>query len=303
MSAAEGFEEFVAVVDRGTITAAADSLGLPRPTLSRRLARLEERLGVRLLHRTTRRITLTRAGEGLYTTARRVVETAREAERATRQLAGGPRGLLRVSLPPEIPQAMLGSWVVDFLLAWPDVRVDVVGTSAHLDLVASGVDVAMWSGPVHDPGLVVRTLAIDRLVAVAAPAYLARAGTPRSATELQDHACLLAHDSRGVPVTHWPLWNGGRVPVQGPAASNLAGVQIETARAGLGIALLVDRGVRRDVESGRLCPVLPDLVGAEHRLSIVYPDRRLLDPKVRVFIDHIVGCIDRARAARFADPA
>ena len=143
MSNAEGFEEFVAIIDCGSVTGAAEGLGLPRPTLSRRLARLEERLGVRLIHRTTRRMTMTPQGELLYAKARRVVQAAREAEAEVRRLDGVPRGLLRVSVPTGMPAMLFGEWVGEFLQRYPEVELEMVASSAHVDLAAEGFDLAL----------------------------------------------------------------------------------------------------------------------------------------------------------------
>ncbi|MEM6995425.1 MAG: LysR family transcriptional regulator, partial [Myxococcota bacterium] len=140
---AAGFEEFVSIVNRGSVTGAAEALGLPRPTVSKRLARLEARLGVRLLHRTTRRMKLTEQGELLYDRARRVVHAAHEAEAAVQRLDDVPRGLLRVAVPPRVPEGVFTQWLAAFLDAYPEVSLDVVGTDPHIDLVAEGFDVAL----------------------------------------------------------------------------------------------------------------------------------------------------------------
>ena len=123
---AAGFEELVAIVEHGSLTRAAEALGMPRPTMSKRLARLEERLGVRLLHRTTRRMSLTGPGEVLYEKARRVVHAAREAEAAVQRLDDVPRGLLRVAVPAQVPEATFTEWLAEFLVAHPEVSLDVV---------------------------------------------------------------------------------------------------------------------------------------------------------------------------------
>ena len=186
MSAAEGFEEFVAVVEAGSLTAAAEALGLPRATLSRRLARLEERLGVRLLHRTTRRLTLSLAGERLYETARQVVRMAKESEADVQRLDGVPRGLLRVSLPAGLHRPM-ATWVAEYMRAYPEVQVELVGSPERVDLVGEGFDLALRATEPEDASLVARTLARVRLLAVAHAAVPRRAraaqvpGGPRPA--------------------------------------------------------------------------------------------------------------------------
>src|SRR5690606_25905690 len=138
----EGFEGFVEIVERGSLTAAADALGLPRATLSRQLTRLEERLGVRLLHRTTRKVTATRAGEALYERARRVVDEARAAVEEVRRHDDVPRGLLRVTTPPTY-DGFLAEPLLSFVERWPGVQLEVDASARTVDLIAEGFDAAI----------------------------------------------------------------------------------------------------------------------------------------------------------------
>ena len=288
MRAGEGFEELVAIVEAGSLTAAARELGLPRPTLSRRLARLEEELGVRLLHRNARRLTLTSQGQALYARARPIVGAAREAEEAVRRLDGVPRGLLRVSLPMGMPP-ITAQWMCDYLERYPEVRLETVASAEHVDLVAEGFDVALRVGPVEEPAWVARTLMTTRLIAVASPAYLSRRGTPTTARELEGHDCLIGFRAGRVPDRVWPLLDGGSVSVSGVWASNDAAVRFHGALRDRGIALVPDRLASPSVEAGALVHVLPAIVGRDERISAVYPDRQFLDPKVRAFVDLLVA--------------
>ncbi len=292
----DGFETFVTIVDSGSVTAAAEMLGLPRSTLSRRLARLETRLGVRLLHRTTRRMTLTAHGEVLYETARRVVDAARAAEAEVLRLGGVPRGLLRASVPTGMPQELLARWVIGFLHAYPEVSVELVASSVHVDLVGEGFDVAIRAGAIEDPSLIVRTLGHDARVAVASARYLAERGAPEHPAELQNHSCIVGFRTGSVPERRWPLRDGGWVAVSGSLMSNQMGVRLQAARQHFGIALVVDRLAAIDLANGTLITVLPEVLGRRERLSLVYPNRTLLDPGVRVFVDYFAACINAARA-------
>jgi DNA-binding transcriptional LysR family regulator len=296
MSAADGFEEFVAIVDAGSLTAAAAMLDLPRATLSRRLARLEERLGVRLLHRTTRRMDLTQQGEVLYRTARRVVGSAREVEAAVTRLDGVPRGLLRLSVPTGVPREFFGGVLVDFLASHPEVSVEVVTSSVHLDLVTEGFDLALRFGVIKDASLVARTLARNDLIAMASPSYLAARGTPRRPEQLASHNCIVGYTAEGAPELRWPLRAGGWVEVAGSLKTNQMDLRVEAAKRSLGIALLVERVAADELACGELVPVLPDRVGHEVRACLVYPDREFLDPKVRAFIDFFTSRLDARRA-------
>lgn len=298
MSVAEGFEEFVVIVDSGSLTAAASVLGLPRPTVSRRLARLEERLGVRLIHRTTRRMKLTQQGATLYEKARRVVQIAREAETEVQRLDGVPRGLLRVSIPAGGSGALFARWFSTFMARWPEVSLDIVASSVHVDLIADGFDVALRVGDVDDTSLVVRTIANDLRVAVASPRYLAEHGTPQRPEDLADHSCIIGYQAGSTPETRWPLRDGGWVPIAGTFSTNHMNLRMELARRHLGIALLIEQLAARGLESGELVAVLPGVLGRRERLSLAYPDRAFLDPKVRVFVDFMAEAIQTSRASR-----
>ncbi len=299
---AAGFEEFVSIVDHGSVTGAAETLGLPRPTVSKRLARLEERLGVRLLHRTTRRMKLTEPGELLYERARRVVHAAREAEAAVQRLDDVPRGLLRVLIPPRVPETVFTQWLAEFLQAYPEVSLDVVGTDEHVDLVAEGFDVALMYGPIEDTSLVSRILASNSEIAVASPQYLQARGTPTAAEELADHDCVVGYSGNNVPNPRWPLLDGGWTHVSGKLMTNHGGLRLEAAKRGSGIAIVIDRVAEQPLASGDLVWVLPEIVGRRDHARLVYPDREFLDPKVRAFVDFIAAQVDanRRKATRKA---
>ena len=187
----EGLALFVAVVDAGSISAAARALGQPRESLSRRLAAWEDGLGVRLLHRSTRRLVPTRAGETLLARARPLVAAARESLAEVRLLDDVPRGLLRVSVPPGGGAAFLGPPFATFLARWPEVQLEVRALARHVDLVAEGFDVALRAGPVHDPSLIARRLWSADVVGVMAPALAARVGAPATPAALEALPCLL----------------------------------------------------------------------------------------------------------------
>ncbi|MCP4871143.1 MAG: LysR family transcriptional regulator [Proteobacteria bacterium] len=295
---ATGFEEFVSIVDCGSVTRAAQSLGLPRPTVSKRLARLEERLGVRLLHRTTRRMNLTRHGELLYERARRVVRAAQEAEAAVERLDDKPRGLLRVLIPPRVPQETFTRWLAEFLEAFPEVSLDVVGSDEHLDLVAEGFDVALRYGAIEDTSLVSRTLVVNSAIAVASSRYLENRGTPKSTDDLGKHDCIIGYKGGNVPTPRWPLLSGGWMNVSGRLMTNHEGLRLEAAKRDLGIALVLDRSASELIATGELVHVLPDTIGRIDRARLVYPDRQFLDPKVRAFVDFIVSRVEAAKLSR-----
>jgi DNA-binding transcriptional LysR family regulator len=285
MSVAEGFEEFVTIVECGSVTAAATELGLPRPTLSRRLARLEQRLDVRLIHRTTRRMTLTEHGARLFEKARRVVETAREAEAEVRRADGVPRGLLRFSVPTQVPQRELARWLTEFQDLFPEVSLEVIASAIHMDLVEQGIDVALRAGPNEHGSLIAKTIRRTRRIAVATPGYLTQYGEPTDPADLAEHNCIRGFRSGSIPETHWPLLIDGSVAVSGTLATNQMGVRVEAAKRGKGIALVIDNAVTEELAAGVLVEVLPGTVGRNERVCLVYIDREYVDPKVRAFVD------------------
>lgn len=279
---------FVRTVEARSISRAARELGVPRPTVGRRLARLEQKLGARLLRRTTRTMALTDAGEALFHRARAVVASVSDARDSVARRDDKVRGLLRVSAPPMGGEAF-GGLVADFLAAHPEVRVELETSSRHVDLVAGGFDVAIRASSELAPGLVARNLARTRLLAVASPAYLARAGTPRRAADLAKHAGLVGFTRGEHPTTHWPRPRGGRVRVEARLASNDLPTLREAALRGHGVALLPLALVYDDVTEGRLVPVLPAQVGADVRIAVVYADRELVPPAVRAFVDAVAA--------------
>lgn len=294
----EGLAEFVAVVEAESITAAARTLGIPRETLGRRLSRLEERLAVRLLHRTTRRIAPSQAGVALYERARRIVADGQAAAEAVRRLDGVPRGRLRITVPPSDASGEFAEMLRTFAVTYPAVEIELLATARHVDLVAEGFDVALRAGTVHDPSLVTRSLMHSLLQVVATPNYLEARGTPKRPEDLASHECIRGFDTESRPVRSWPLRAGGTVPVHGRMAANELSVIAGFAFGGFGLALLPEIVTRSALAKGALVPVLPE-VGARSQVAIVFPERELLDPKVRAFVEHVVAFFEaRGTSAR-----
>ena len=296
MPSTDRLNEFAEVVAAGSISGAARALGLPRATLSRRLSALEAELSVRLLHRGTRRLVLTPAGEELYRRARRIVADADEAWAAVRRLDDIPRGLLRVT----VSGVRLPKLFTEFLRDYPEVQLEVRATTRHVDLVAEGVDVAVRFGEVKDPNLIVRRLLMDRLIVVGSPTYLELRGRPRHAAELAQHDCIVGFAGEWAPTRTWPLRAGGTVRVGGRLAGNDIGLMRAAARDDLGLALLASGLIASDLEAGRLVAVLEDTVGADTPVSIVYADREYIEPKVRVFVDRAVQVLTAALPAPYS---
>lgn len=278
---------FSKTVDSHSISQAAKEIGVPRATISRRLARLEERLGVRLLRRTTRSLVLTDAGEELYRHARIVLDAVANAEASIRRKDERVRGDLRITLPPASDVGIL-DFLTSFGERYPDVRLLVDFSTRIVDLRRDGYDVALRGTMELEPGLVGRTLERTPLVTVASPAYLEKYGTPRTAKDLAKHRLVIGFSRGYLPTTHWPLVKGGRIPVQGVMTSNSLELMTRAAVRGLGIALQPEFQVAEHLVSGALVPVLEGIVGTESRLSLVYVERELMPPAQRAFIDAVL---------------
>ena len=284
MNDAEDFDAFVAIVDSRSISEAAREMGVPRATLSRQLARLEERLGVRLLHRGTRSLTPTQAGEALYPRARALLDGARATVTAVRRIDDVPRGLLRVTAPPLV-SPMLGMLISAFIRDNPDVQVEFRTSTEHFDLAAEQIDIAIRAGVVRDPSLIVRRLFRSDMLAMAAPSYLQDRGHPADVTDLSRHLCLRTFDEASRPSNSWPLVNGEKVAVDGPFVTNDLMALRGAAADGLGIALLPRAVVAPELNSGQLVAVLDGVVGRDVSLSVAWLERKFVDPKVRAFVD------------------
>jgi len=277
---------FARVVDAKSLSRAAAELGVPRATIGRRLARLEQRLGTRLLRRTTRSLALTDAGENFYRQARIVLDAVRAAEASVRESSTELRGNVRVS----VPSGMDGSFrqlVTAFVKEHPEVRVQVEFSTRLVDLVREGYDVALRATTEVQPGLIARVLGRHRALAVASPEYIAKHGMPRSARELRGHRCLTGFARGELPQSTWPAGRS-TVHVESVLSSNDLALLRQAALDGLGIALLPSLIVEDLLERKALVPVLPGIVEAENVLAVVYPERELMPPQVRAFIDRLV---------------
>ena len=279
---------FVTSVEEKSLSRAAAKLRVPRVTLSRRLARLEARLGARLLRRTTRSLVLTDAGSALYQHARIVLDAVSHAEASVRRTDDVIRGDLRVSVPP-IANASFYRLVLRFAAKYPAVRLQIHFSSQVVDLSRGTYDVALRASSSFAPGLVARPIARDRVIAVASPRYLAEHGTPRTARDLRSHRCLLGFARGEIPDTHWPLADGGTLSVEGALFSNEPRMLFGAAMQHQGIALLPGLLVHAFLASGRLVHVLAGIIETRSMVAVVYPEREFVPPQVRAFADAVVA--------------
>jgi DNA-binding transcriptional LysR family regulator len=280
-------QAYTCIVETRSLSRAAIQLGIPRATIGRRLARLEERLGTRLLRRTTRSLALTDSGNSFYRHARIALDAVTQAQASVQINDSAVRGNLRVSIPPLLDERVLGM-LVSFATKYPDVRLQVDFSSRMVDLRRDGFDVAIRASAELEPGLVVRTLARTQVLAVASPRYLAKRGVPRTAKDLRHHRCLMSFARGELPQSSWPLGRGV-LHVEGAFACNDARLLLTAAKRGLGIALLPSLLIGDEIARGALVQVLPGLVEAEHQIALVYAEREFLPPQVRAFIDAVVA--------------
>jgi DNA-binding transcriptional LysR family regulator len=280
---------FARVVEAGGFSAAARELGLSKGSVSKRVARLEDRLGVRLLNRTTRRLSLSEAGEAFYSGCRRMVSEAEAAERAVTHLASAPRGTLRVNAPMSFGQQHLAPALTAFLERYPELAVDLALDDREVNLVQDGFDVGVRIMALRDSSLIARRLAPSRALICAAPAYLAAHGAPARPEDLTRHACLLYSYQSDPGV--WTLRGADgerRVRVNGRLRANNGEALREAAIAGFGFVLMPSFIVGPEVRQGRLAPVLRDwTAGDPVGIHAIYPAGRNLSPKVRVFVDFL----------------
>jgi DNA-binding transcriptional LysR family regulator len=277
----------VRIVDSKSLSRAAAELGVPRATIGRRLSRLEGRLKVRLLRRTTRTLSLTDAGDVFYRQARIVLDAVSQAQASVRAKDDVMRGDLRVSVPPLNDESFM-TMVASFAKAHPEVRLQIDFSTRLVDLLREGYDVALRASRAIEPGLVARMVRRDRTIAVAAPEYLAKHGTPRTVKDLRAHRCLTSFARGELPQSTWPAGRGV-VHVDGAFSSNDLRLLREAALKGVGVALLPTMFVADDVENGTLVQVLPGVVEAESRIAVVYPEREFLPAHVRAFIEALVA--------------
>lgn len=278
---------FLRVLDLGSISAAARSLDLSVAVASQRLKRLERDLGVRLLHRTTRRLHPTPEGLQLAEQGRALVEDLESLAGGLREAGRSAAGTLRVTMSASFGRQYVSPLLPQFMALYPQLRLSVHLSDNVVDLVSEGFDLAIRIGALRDSSLVARRLAGNRRVLCASPDYLRRHGDPATPADLAAHACLLLTGAEGRQDT-WHLHGAeGEVAVKvgGPLESNFGEVLRDAVLNGQGISLHSVWHVAEDLRSGRLRQVLPQYTIAETGIYAVMPQRRLVPPRVRAFVE------------------
>jgi DNA-binding transcriptional LysR family regulator len=293
---------FVRAAEQHGFVPAGRQLGVSPSAVGKSIARLEHKLGVRLFHRSTRRISLTAEGELFLARCQRLLEDLADAQQEVSNFARAPRGKLRVSLPV-VGYRMLLPVLPDFVARYPDIELDLDFSDRLVDAVDEGFDAVVRSGELIDSRLRTRALGPFRLVLVAAPAYLAAHGTPGSPDELAGHACLRYRFASTGKLQEWALQApGGEAVALPPLRTAMTSNNIESlicaAGQGLGIAFLPDFAVRESLAEGRLRTVLDGHTLGEGRFSVLWPASRHLSPRLRAWIDFLAERLFPAAAAR-----
>ena len=283
---------FVHTVKNESFSAAARALGQSPSAVSKQIRRLEDRLGVRLINRSTRRITLTEEGRALFARCERIAAEISETEALAQSLSGQVQGTLSVTATVAFAKAHLLPLIPAFLNRYPELELKLELTDGPVDVIEQDVDVAIrFTEQIADSSVVARKLAANKRVICASPAYLQNHGLPKTPEDLLQHNCL-----RLSTVASWNDWEfntpqGKRIlQVKGNFEANSADAIYHAALAGVGVARLSTYLVAGDLHSGRLVRILPEYTHEKADILAIYPDRRNLSPKVRAFIDYLVEC-------------
>lgn len=288
MSGYSDFEIFARVVSAGSLSSAGRELGLSPAVVSKRLRKLEDRLGTRLLQRTTRQTALTEAGQGFYERVVAILAGIEEAEAFVTRRSTTPRGTLKVSAPTSFGRMHIAPHLGPFMRDNHDLSINLVLSDEFVDIVGEGFDLAIRIAELSDSSLVARRLAPVQRFLVASPAYLAERGVPEVLADLEGHVCLPAHNNEP-----WRLEGPEGSLIyrpEGPLATNSSEVLRQTVIAGIGIALRSTWDVGPELANGRLVRVLPQYAASKNvAVHAVYPSRRFLPAKVRLFIDYLAA--------------
>lgn len=283
---------YVKVVEAGSMTAAALECGLSTTMVGNHLKALEQRLGVSLLNRTTRRQRLTEFGSAYYQRCLEVLGLVADSERLAEQTQDEPKGTLRITAPVTFGAERLAPALSEFAQRFPQVKLDVMLSNRRLDLFDAGFDVAIRLGTPEPSGLIARPLEDYTLTICASKAYLAHRGTPAKPADLQDHDCLAfaypAGDDWSSVEKQWRLTGPEGevlVPVSGPMVINSSSGLLQAARAGMGVVMLPDALVRQDLLEGKLVALLQDYQLPSRPMNLIYAQDRYRLPKLRSFVD------------------
>jgi LysR family transcriptional regulator for bpeEF and oprC len=282
------FRIFSRVVECASFTRAADTLGIPRSSVSAAVQELEARVGARLLHRTTRKVSPTQDGAAFYERCQRLIADVEDTENLFRQTAAEPAGRLRIDVPGRIGRLIIAPALPEFLDLHPQFDIDLGVTDRAVNLVEDSVDCVLRVGPLGDSGLIARPIGKLPLINVASPAYVERHGTPRSPDDLAEHwAVNYASPSSG-RIEDWEWVQDGvlrTLPLRGRVTVNSAEAYIACCLAGLGLIQIPAYDVRHHIEAGELVEIMPHHRAEAMPMTLLYPHRQHLSRRLQVFAD------------------
>lgn len=286
MSILTYIEVFVTVVEEGSFAAAADSLGISRPVVSKQVSQLEQQLGVQLLHRTTRRLRLTEAGQVFFRYAQSILANAKEAEQVVLPLQSEPKGKLKISAPESLAISLLGEALREFQQRFPQIVLEVVITGQYIDLIENGIDIALRMGDLDDSTLMARKLMPSTIHVCASPEFWKIHGKPAHPSELKDYNCLIYSQSPKSAVWHFhgEQGEGLYVRVNGNLKSDSGKLIVDAGINGQGVFIAPSYMVTDLIKSGQLETVLEAYMPTSTALYALYPYSKMVSHKVRAFI-------------------
>jgi DNA-binding transcriptional LysR family regulator len=286
----EAMATFVAVVRNAGFRGAATSMRIPRSTVSHRIARLEEELGVRLIERTTRKLRMTAVGEAFFDKCVRILADVEEAHLSVTNQRRAPQGTLRVACTLLFGHLYMARIAADFMRKYPDVEIEVVAANRRVNLIEEGFDLAVVVMGTHeDSSMLARKLTISDVRCCASPAYVAARGLPSQPEDVVSHSCIVYGESRQ---TTWRFERPGEarsIALQGRMSVNSLMMAHTAARRGVGIAALPTFLCNDDFRDGHLVPVLRDWLIGRAEMRVIYPSNRYLAPRVRLFVEALVS--------------
>ena len=291
----QAMEVFVQVVDAGGFSRAADNMQLPKATVSTLIQQLEAALSVKLLHRTTRQVTVTADGAAYYERCLQILTDVKEAEESLSRTRLSPSGRLRVDAPTGLTSSILIPALPAFFDRYPDIVLELGSSDRPVDLIEEGVDCAVRGGALGDSALIARRVGVLNMVTCAAPAYLEKYGTPQHPRELERHRCVNYFSAKTGKIYDWDFTRDGeriQLPLPGVVALNDSNAYVEAGLAGLGVVQMTDYLLMDHVRAGRMTQVLQDWVSDPIPINIVYPQNRHLSTKVRVFVEWVAELFD-----------
>ena len=308
MNKLQAMEVFVQVVDAGSFTRAADMLQLPKATVSTLVQSLEKAVSAKLLHRTTRNVTVTTDGAAYYERCVRILSDVRDAEESLSRTRMSPSGRIRVDAPTGLSSEILVPALPDFFQRYPDIVLELGCSDRPVDLVEEGVDCAVRGGELWSTSLIARRIGMMNFVTAAAPSYLARHGVPQHPRDLEQHRCVNYFSPKNGKTYDWDFRRGDErlvMPMRGAIALNDSTAYTAAGLAGLGVVQMVDYLLNQHVEAGRMVQILADWRSDPLPIHVVYPQNRHLSAKVRAFVEWVaelfaanpyMGIVDRPRA-------